>query len=228
MRILIVEDDRNIADVVRRGLIAQHYSVDVAGDGDEGLDLALSNDYDAIVLDIMLPKRDGTSVSRALREEGITTPILMLTALAGPDDIIHGLDQGGDDYLTKPFDFGVLLARLRSLTRRSSDHRLAEIRIADLTLDVARRRVERSGRTIPLTAKEFALLEYFAMNKGKVLSREAIGEHVWDINFDPRSNVIESLMHCLRHKIDKGHEPVLIHTVRGMGYRLDDEPIVES
>lgn len=222
MRILIVEDDENIADVIRRGLVAQHYSVDVASDGAIGLDLAMSNDYDLLILDVMLPRRDGASVSRALRESGFTTPILMLTALGQPRDVINGLDQGADDYLTKPFDFGVLLARIRSLTRRRSDHRLAEIKVADLTIDTARRSVVRDGRPISLTAKEFALLEYFALNKGRVLTRDAIGEHVWDINFDPRSNVIESLMHCLRHKIDKGHNRPLIQTVRGVGYRLEE------
>ncbi len=222
MRILVVEDDVNIADVVRRGLVAQHYSVDVAHDGDIALEYAFCNDYDLIILDVMLPKRSGTLVARTLREEGNTTPILMLTALGTPDDVIQGLDQGADDYLTKPFDFGVLLARVRSLTRRWTDHRLAEIHVADLTVDVARRTVTRAGQAITLTAKEFALLEYFVMNKGRVITRESIGEHVWDLNFDPRSNVIESLMHCLRHKIDKGFDVPLIHTVRGMGYRFDD------
>ncbi len=224
MRILIVEDDVNIADVVRRGLIARHYSVDVAHDGELGLEFAMTNDYDALILDVMLPKMDGIRLSRALRLAGVRTPILMLTALGGADDIIQGLDEGADDYLTKPFDFGVLLARIRSLTRRHTDHRLSEIQVADLTIDTARRTAVRNGTTIVLTAKEFALLEYFAMNKGKVLTREQIGEHVWDINFDPRSNVIESLMHCLRHKIDRGSDHVLIHTVRGIGYRFDDQP----
>ncbi|MBS1912665.1 MAG: response regulator transcription factor [Bacteroidetes bacterium] len=223
MRILVVEDDINIADVVRRGLVAQHYSVDVAHDGAAGYELAATNDYDLILLDVMLPKMEGTAVSRALRSEGNTTPILMLTALGSAGDVIHGLDQGADDYLTKPFDFGVLLARIRSLTRRTSDHRTSEIQVGDLVIDTARRSVVRSGSPVMLTAKEFALLEYFVLNKGKVLTREAIGEHVWDINFDPRSNVIESLMHCLRHKIDKGYGRPLIHTVRGMGYRFDDQ-----
>jgi two-component system copper resistance phosphate regulon response regulator CusR len=222
MRILIVEDDVNIADVIKRGLVEQHYSVDLAYDGDAGCDLAWTNDYDLIILDVMLPKMNGNDVARSLRSEGVATPILMLTALGSVNDVIHGLDQGADDYLTKPFDFGVLLARVRSLTRRRSDQRTAEILIADLMIDTTRRTVARGGTAITLTAKEFALLEYFVLNKGRVLTRDAIGEHVWDINFDPRSNVIESLMHCLRHKIDKGYAFPLIHTVRGMGYRFDD------
>jgi DNA-binding response OmpR family regulator len=222
MRILVVEDDVNIADVIRRGLIDQHYSVDLAYDGDAGCEMAWSNDYDLIILDVMLPKMNGTDVAKALRSEGLSTPILMLTALGSASDIIQGLDQGADDYLTKPFDFGILLARVRSLTRRRSDARTAEVQIADLSIDTTRRSVSRGGTPINLTAKEFALLEYFVLNRGRVLTREAIGEHVWDINFDPRSNVIESLMHCLRHKIDKGFAFPLIHTVRGVGYRFDD------
>lgn len=222
MRILIVEDDVNIADVIKRGLVEQHYSVDIAHDGDNGYELACCNDYDLIILDVMLPKMNGTDVAKALRKEGFATPILMLTALGSANDVINGLDQGADDYLTKPFDFGILLARIRSLTRRRTDQRTAEIHVADLKIDTTRRTVERDGQPINLTAKEFALLEYFVLNKGKVLTREVIGEHVWDINFDPRSNVIESLMHCLRHKIDKGYAFPLIHTVRGVGYRFDD------
>jgi DNA-binding response OmpR family regulator len=222
MRILIVEDDVNICDMLRRGLVEQHYSVDVAHDGETGLDLAWSNDYDLVILDLMLPKRDGKSVCKSLRTDGVVTPILMLTALASSNDVISGLDHGADDYLTKPFDFGVLLARVRSLTRRRSEHRTAEIRIADLTIDTARRVVERNGRQISLTPKEFALLEYLALNRGKVLTREAISEHVWDINFDPKSNVIEQLMRGLRQKIHLDQEAPLIHTIRGAGYRFDE------
>jgi DNA-binding response OmpR family regulator len=221
MRILIVEDDHNIADVLRRGLIDQHYSVDVCHDGREGAELALVNDYDLLLLDIMLPGMSGKDLCRHLRSEGLLTPILMLTALGSAGDVITGLDSGADDYLTKPFDFGVLLARVRSLTRRRSEMRTTEIRVADLLIDTARRVVMRNDTQVPLTAKEFALLEYFVMHKGKVLTREAIGEHVWDINFDPRSNVIESLIRFLRQKIDvEGHDS-LIQTIRGVGYRLD-------
>jgi DNA-binding response OmpR family regulator len=221
MRILVVEDDQNIADVLRRGLVEQHYSVDVAGDGVTGSELALVNDYDLLILDIMLPGLDGRAVCRRVREEGLLTPILMLTALGSAGDVITGLDSGADDYLTKPFDYGVLLARVRSLTRRRSELRTTQVRIADLDIDTARRTVRRGDTPINLTAKEFALLEYFVLHKGKVLSREAIGEHVWDINFDPRSNVIESLIRFLRQKIDVEGEDSLIQTIRGVGYRLD-------
>lgn len=225
MRILVVEDDENIASVIRRGLVDQHYSVDVANDGDAGLESGCCNDYDLIILDVMLPKMDGYSLCKSLRQEGVSTPILMLTALGASNDVIMGLDQGADDYLTKPFDFGILLARIRSLTRRRFEAKTAVIEIADLKIDTAKRTVERNGRPITLTAKEFSLLEYFVMNKGRVLTREVIAEHVWDINFDPKSNVIESLVRFLRQKVDKDHEAQLIHTVRGVGYRFDDRPI---
>ncbi|MEP7217632.1 MAG: response regulator transcription factor [Bacteroidota bacterium] len=222
MRILVVEDDHNIADVIRRGLVEQHYSVDVAGDGLMGVEHALCNDYDLVILDVMLPRLNGWGVCKRLRDEHLKTPILMLTAMASPNDVIQGLDQGADDYLTKPFDFGILMARVRSLTRRRSEQKTAEIHVADLSINTAKRTVARNGRPINLTAKEFALLEYFVLHKGKLLTREAIGEHVWDLNFDPRSNVIESLMRCLRQKIDRDQELPLIHTVRGAGYRFDD------
>jgi DNA-binding response OmpR family regulator len=222
MRILVVEDDEAIADIIRCCLVSQHYYVDIAYDGKTAEDLAWSNDYDLIILDVMLPKKNGRDVCRALRQEGVVTPIMMLTALASEEDMITGLDIGADDYLTKPFSFSVLLARVRSLTRRQSEQKSAEICIADLIIDTARRSVQRSGKAIELTAKEFALLEYFVLNKGRVLTREAISEHVWDIHFDPRSNVIESLMKCLRHKVDKDYPIQLIHTIRGVGYRLDD------
>jgi DNA-binding response OmpR family regulator len=221
MRILIVEDDPNIADVLRRGLKDQHYSVDVAHDGLVGAEMALDNDYDLLILDLMLPGIDGRTICRNVRDEGRLTPILMLTALGSSSDVITGLDAGADDYLTKPFDFGVLLARVRSLMRRRSELRTTEIRIADLLIDTARRTVMRGETPVVLTAKEFALLEYFVMHKGKVLTREAIGEHVWDINFDPRSNVIESLIRFLRQKIDVDGQESLIQTIRGVGYRLE-------
>ena len=223
MRILIVEDDIDIAEMIRDGLVEKHYSVDLAHDGDTGHEMALCNDYDLIILDIMLPKMSGKEVCRTLRSERLETPILMLTALASTEDMVDGLDIGADDYLTKPFNFPVLQARIRSLTRRRSDQKTAEIRIADLVINTAFRTAHRNGQAINLTAKEFALLEYFAHNKGKVLTREAISEHVWDINFDPRSNVIESLMKCLRQKVDKGFEMQLINTVRGVGYCFNDE-----
>jgi DNA-binding response OmpR family regulator len=222
MRILLVEDDKMIAETIRSGLIEQHYYVDVAHDGQQGEDLAWSNDYDLIILDIMLPKIDGKEVCRSLRREGVQIPILMLTALASESDIVAGLDLGADDYMTKPFSFAVLLARIRSLMRRQSEQKTSEIRVADLVIDTVCRTAERDGQALNLTAKEFALLEYFVMNKGRVLSRDAISEHVWDMHFDPRSNVIESLMKCLRQKVDKEYDVQLIHTVWGRGYRFGE------
>jgi two-component system, OmpR family, copper resistance phosphate regulon response regulator CusR len=222
MRILVVEDDTNLADLLRRGLTEQHHSVDVAHDGLEGDYLACVNDYDLIILDIMLPKKDGRLVCRDLRTKGNTTPILMLTALDGVEQRIEGLDAGADDYLSKPFHFGELLARVRSLIRRQTDVKSTEIRYADLVLDTVNRTVARQGTSIKLTPKEFALLEYFAMNHGKVLTREMISEHVWDMNFDPQSNVIDSFVRFLRQKVDRGFQPQLIHTVRGVGYRFSE------
>lgn len=221
MRILVIEDDSNIADVVRRALVEQHYLVDIAADGRKGLELALVNEYDLIILDLMLPGMDGREVCREIRRQECTTPVLMLTALSSREDVIDGLDRGADDYLMKPFDIGILMARIRSLTRRSSDQKSAEIQIADLTIDTARRTVARGGESIILTPKEFALLEYFVMNRGKILSRADISEHVWDMNFDPRSNVIDSLVRFLRLKIDGPDREPLIHTIRGSGYVLD-------
>lgn len=220
MRILVIEDDREIADLLKRGLAEQHYSVDVAFDGEEGEYLGLTNDYDLVILDLMLPKKDGRRVCNDLRQQGNQTPILMLTARDTIDDKIQGLDVGADDYMTKPFHFGELLARVRALIRRQSDQKATELRVGDLVLDTARRSVSRSGVPIKLTAKEFALLEYFVMNRDRVLTREMISEHVWDMNFDPQSNVIDSFVRFLRQKVDKGFDRQLIQTVRGVGYKL--------
>jgi two-component system copper resistance phosphate regulon response regulator CusR len=223
MRILVIEDDPNIGDVIRRGLETQHYSVDVATDGEEGEELALINQYDLIILDRMLPKMDGRTLCRNLRDADVAVPVLMLTAMDAIDDKISGLDAGADDYLTKPFHFGELLARVRSMIRRQTGQKKTEISVGDLVLDTVTRSVTRAGRSISLTAKEFALLEYFVMNAGKVLTREAISEHVWDMNFDPQSNVIDSFIRFLRLKIDKDFSHPLIHTLRGVGYRFSDE-----
>ena len=223
MRILLIEDDPKLGDVVRRGLQEQHYSVDHAINGEDGLEHALVNTYDLIILDLMLPKADGVTICREMRRNEMKAPILILTALDAIETKIEGLDAGADDYLTKPFHFEELLARVRSLIRRQTDHRQSEIRVADLVLDTARRLVERGGAAISLTAKEFALLEYFMMNQGKVLTREEISEHVWDMNFDPQSNVIDSFVRFLRQKIDKDHPVQLIHTVRGIGYRFSEQ-----
>jgi DNA-binding response OmpR family regulator len=223
MRLLIVEDDVKIADALKRGLMQQHYSVDVVGDGEQGEFMAETNDYDLIILDIMLPKKDGWEVCKSIRKENITTPVLMLTALDSVEDKIKGLDGGADDYLTKPFNLGELYARVRSLVRRQSEQKQSVISVADLEIDIATRSVRRNGVEISLSAKEFAMLEYFILNKNKVLTREMISEHVWDMNFDPQSNVIDSFVRFLRQKIDKGFETTLIQTVRGVGYKLKEE-----
>jgi two-component system, OmpR family, copper resistance phosphate regulon response regulator CusR len=220
MRILVVEDDPLIAKMILRGLAAQHYAVDHAGDGDLGLEMASVNDYDVVVLDVLLPKRTGIDVCKELRHDGSIVPILMLTSLDNDEDVIKGLDAGADDYLGKPFNIGVLLARVRALARRESKQKSAELRVGDLVLDSAGRTVTRAGMPLGLTAKELMLLEYFMRNPNEVLTREMISEHVWDMNFDPQSNVVDSLVRRLRDKIGR-NEPT-IQTVRGIGYRLSD------
>jgi heavy metal response regulator len=223
MRVLIIEDDNKIADAISRGLVEQHYSVDKVNDGEEGEYLAKINDYDLIILDIMLPHKDGFGVCKGIRKAGVNTPILMLTALDSVNDKIRGLDQGADDYLTKPFHFGELLARIRSLVRRQTETKTTSVEVEDLVLDTATREVTRNGKKISLSAKEFALLEYFVLNKNKVLSRQMITEHVWDMNFDPQSNVIDSFVRFLRAKIDKDFDQQLIHTIRGVGYKFGEQ-----
>lgn len=223
MKILLVEDDRDLAAAVRATLEEHHYVVDVAHDGENGEDLALSNDYDVVLLDVMLPGKHGHAVCRAIRAEGNDVPILLLTALGEAEDTIAGLDAGADDYLPKPFHVGVLLARVRSLGRRRSEQKTTTLRAADLVLDTAARTVTRAGQPIRLTPREFAMLEYFILNSGRTLGRDRISEHVWEMNFDPRSNVVDSLVRILRQKIDHGFDPPLIHTVRGAGYRFGEE-----
>jgi DNA-binding response OmpR family regulator len=192
MRILVVEDERKVASFVRQGLEEEGYAVDVASDGTVAVDLALGGTvYDLVILDVMLPKRDGFAVLRTLREHRMTAPVLMLTARDSVPDRVTGLDQGADDYLTKPFAFDELLARVRVLLRRSSAQRAPVLQLADLRLDPATRRVTRGSREISLTAREYALLEYFLRNAGRVLTRPMLAEHVWGIDFDPESNVID-------------------------------------
>lgn len=222
MRILIIEDSVTLAGGLKRAFEKQHYSVDTAYKGREGVELALINEYDLIILDIMLPDIEGWDVCRELRQQGIKTPILMLTALDSVQEKIKGLDYGADDYLTKPFDLGELLARARSLIRRQTDTKTSQVFVADLEMDTSKRTVVRAGKNIKLSAKEFALLEYFIFNKDKVLTREMISEHVWDMNFDPQSNVIDSFVRFLRQKIDKNFDKPLIQTVRGVGYKLSE------
>lgn len=220
MRVLVVEDDPRIARFVSQGLREKSYAVDVTADGEDALYKASINDYDAVILDVMIPGRDGFAVCRELRASGSHVPVIMLTARDALEDRVTGLDTGADDYLTKPFEVAELLARLRALLRRGHVVRPAGIRIADLSIDTRAQRVTRGGRLIELTAKEYALLEYLAREHGRVLGRAEIAEHVWDENFDPFSNLIDVNINRLRRKIDDGFAPALIHTRRGMGYML--------
>jgi DNA-binding response OmpR family regulator len=224
VRILLVEDETRVAGFIGRGLREQAYAVDIAEDGEQALYLASVNEYDLIVLDVMLPLKDGYAVCREVRAGGFRGPILMLTARDAVDDRVAGLDSGADDYLIKPFDFKELLARLRALLRRSATLRPPVARVADLALDTASHSVERGGRRVSLTAKEYALLEFLVLNEGRVVGREQIAQHVWDEAFDPLSNVIDVYVKRLRAKVDSGHTPRLIHTRRGEGYILTAEP----
>jgi DNA-binding response OmpR family regulator len=220
MRLLLVEDDTRIARFVAKGLREQAYAVDVAGTGDDALYQAAVNTYDLVILDVMIPAPDGFAVCRELRKAGHRMPILMLTARDAVEDRIAGLDHGADDYLTKPFEFRELLARLRALLRRSGELRPAKITIADLVLDTSAQTAKRAGRNVTLTAKEYALLEYLARNAGRVVGRADIAEHVWDETFDPFSNLIEVYINRVRRKIDADSPRPLLHTRRGMGYVL--------
>jgi two-component system, OmpR family, copper resistance phosphate regulon response regulator CusR len=220
MRILLVEDEPDAAQMLAKGLREQSYAVDVATDGETAVYQAGVNDYDVVILDVMLPLKDGFEVCRELRAEGLTFPILMLTARDAPPDRVVGLDMGADDYLTKPFDFHELLARLRALLRRGPALRPETVEVADLSIDMRARRVRRGARQIELTAKEYALLEYLARRAGEVVSRAEIAEHVWEENFDPFSNLIEVYVQRLRRKIDEGYTPKLLRTRRGEGYVL--------
>jgi DNA-binding response OmpR family regulator len=224
MRILLVEDDPVISASLAKGLREEAYAVDVATDGDTAVYQAAVNPYDAIVLDVMLPKRDGFAVCRELRHRGMSTPVLMLTARDAVDDRIAGLDTGADDYLTKPFEFGELLARLRALLRRGPALASPVVRVADLELDTHAHRASRAGRPIALTTREYALLEYLARNAGRVVGRAEISDHVWDDHYDPASNLIESYINRLRKKIDPPGQSPLIHTRRGAGYVLEQLP----
>jgi two-component system, OmpR family, copper resistance phosphate regulon response regulator CusR len=224
MRILIVEDNAVIAASLAKGLREEAYAVDVAADGDAALYQTSVNPYDAIVLDVMLPKRDGFTVCRELRQRGLAVPVLMLTARDAVSDRVTGLDTGADDYLTKPFEFRELLARLRALLRRGPALAPVVLRAADLELDTHAQSVSRAGRPLSLTTREYALLEFLARNVGRVVGRAEISDHVWDDNYDPASNLIESYVNRLRRKLDLPGLPPLIHTRRGAGYVLTDTP----
>ena len=224
MRLLLVEDESRVARFIAKGLREQAYAVDIAADGEQALYQADVNDYDLVILDVMLPVKDGHTVCRELRASGFRAPILMLTARAAVDDRVAGLDSGADDYLAKPFDFKELLARLRALLRRSSGLRPEVARVADLTLDTASHAVTRAGKPVSLTAKEYALLEFLVRNEGRVVGRGPIGQNVWDESFDPFSNVIDVYIKRLRAKMDSGFGCRLIHTRRGEGYILSAAP----
>ena len=205
-------------DSSKKGLEEETYAVDVAYDGEEGFHLADMNQYDLIILDLMLPKMDGLEVLTRLRDKKVSTPILLLTAKDAVDDKVTGLNKGADDYLTKPFAFSELLARIRSLLRRGQAETQTELKVGDLTLDMVSHKVSRDGEEIELTGKEYSLLEYFMRNEGKVLTRTMIAEHVWDYNFDTFTNVIDVYVNHLRKKIDKKYPAKLLHTLRGVGY----------
>ena len=224
MRVLLVEDDATIAEFVARGLREAAFAVDRAADGDAGLTAALHNSYDVAIVDLMLPKRAGLSVIDELRRRGVTTPVLILSARRSVDDRVRGLQAGGDDYLTKPFAFAELLARVQALVRRAT--RAPEptaLTIADVTLDLLSRRVTRGGKVLDLRPREFALLEYLMRNAGRVVSKTMILSHVWEYTFDPQTNIVDGLVSRRREKLDKPFEKKLLHTVRGVGYVLRDE-----
>jgi DNA-binding response OmpR family regulator len=223
MRILLAEDERKVAEHVRAGLVAEGYAVDVAHDGDEALWLAESSQYDAMLLDIGLPHKDGITVVRLLRRKGVTSPVMFLTARDDIEDKVRGLDAGGDDYLTKPFSIVELLARLRALLRRQRPQANNIVRVADLELDLLSHEARRAGEQIELTRREFALLEFLINASPKPVSKTAIVEHVWDQHFDSETNVVNVYIKMLRQKIDKPGLTPLIHTVRGVGFMLREE-----
>jgi heavy metal response regulator len=222
MRILVIEDEKKIADFIKRGLKEEGYSVDVASNGEEGHFLATSNEYDLVILDLMLPKMDGMSLCRLLRKEKLSTPLIMLTAKDTVKDKVAGLDCGADDYLTKPFAFEELLARIRSILRKKDSSLPTKLQVADLSLDLLTHKVMRQGKEIVLSNKEYALLEYLMRNRGSIVSRTMISEHVWDVNFDTFTNVIDVYINYLRNKIDRDFEKKLLHTVRGRGYTIKE------
>ena len=224
MKVLLVEDEPRVAGFIAKGLREQAYAVDTVRDGEQAVYYASENEYDIVILDVMLPIKDGYAVCRELRAAGFRAPILMLTARGTVEDKIAGLDSGADDYLTKPFDFKELLARLRALLRRSAQFREEVLKVGDLELNTATHSVTRAGRAISLTAKEYALLEFFVLNRNRVLNREQISQHVWDEHFDPFTNIIDVYVKRLRTKVDLGFGQRLIHTRRGEGYLLTAEP----
>ena len=220
MRILVVDDDRHLNGIIKRGLTEETYAVDTAFDGEEAEYLACVNSYDLIILDIMMPKKDGIEVCQSLRGNHINTPILMLTAKDAVEDRVRGLDAGADDYLVKPFAFSELLARIRALLRRDGTAKTPELKVGDVVLNTRTREVWRGNRAIELTTKEYTVLEYFMRHPNVVVTRTMLEEHAWDYDFDSMSNLVDVYIRRLRRKIDEGEEVSLIQTVRGAGYRL--------
>jgi two-component system OmpR family response regulator len=224
LRLLVVDDDAKLARAVGRGLRDEGYAVDVVGDGEAALMQAAVWEYDAIVLDVMLPLRDGLEVCRVLRERGCRAPVLMLTARGQVSDRIEGLDVGADDYLAKPFDFGELLARLRALLRRAPSDRAPRLEVGDLSIDPATHAVERQGHSVALTAREFAVLEFLARRPGQIVSRTELLDHVWDQNFLGSTNIVDQYIGALRRKLEQPFDGPLIRTVRGVGFALEAQP----
>ena len=220
MRILLVEDEKKMLDFLKQGLEEQHYAVDTADNGDDGLHWGLNFEYDVLVLDIMLPRKDGLTVCRELRDQHIITPILLLTARDAVDDRVTGLDCGADDYLVKPFAFRELLARIRALTRRDSYQKSPILAVGDLMLDTVTHTVQRANQIIDLSTKEYILLEYLMLHPNQVLSRTVLSEHIWNYDYAPDSNVLDVYIRYLRKKIDDDHEEKYIRTIRGTGYQL--------
>ena len=223
MRVLLVEDEKKVASFIKKGLEEHGYAVDYGSDGKSGLLMALDQIHDLVILDINLPEIDGLTVLRQMREKKVVTPVLLLTVRATIEDKVIGLDTGADDYLAKPFSFEELLARVRALLRRSGETKPPVLTVADLALDPASRQVFRGSDRIELTSKEFAILEYFLRNSGRVLTRTMIIDHVWDYDFDADTNVVDVYVNYLRKKIDAPYQPKLLHTIRGTGYVLREE-----
>jgi two-component system, OmpR family, response regulator len=224
MRVLVVEDEKKTASFIRKALVAEGFVVEVAHNGSDGLTLATTNAFDAIILDIMLPGRDGLSVLQQLRERKKTTPVLLLSARGELNERVTGLNAGADDYLAKPFALAELVARLRALTRRGNDSKAALLKVADLVFDVLNHEVRRADKRLELTVRELRLLEFLMRSHGRICGRMAILENVWDYNFDPGTNIVDVYIRRLREKVDNGFDPKLLHTVRGAGYMLKEAP----